>query len=199
MEKSLICLKCGLKLAEDLKICDNCKTDVTKIPDPLKIEKKDINWKSCFNCDSKNLIPLMFLYHSGIPPGREGHNISYAHFIIVNCLDCGIGFIEKMDHDCWSYEEIWDLSEWYVLNKSNMELLKKILNMCPQPLSSLCTCSLHNTLRSEIYSLPTEPWESVSKELKHVPKFDKKHVHKVALKVKGNLPRLEVIKKEDDI
>ncbi|MFX0137211.1 MAG: hypothetical protein ACFFDN_26465 [Candidatus Hodarchaeota archaeon] len=198
MEKSLFCLKCGAKLAEDVKICDNCKNDNSKSPNPIKIKINDISQKSCFNCSSKNLAPLMFIYHTGIPPGREGHNVAYAHFLIVECLDCGTGFIEKMDHDCWSYDEIWDLNEWYILNEYNMETLKRILNICPQSLSSLCTCSFHNALRSEIYSLPTEPWESVSKDLKHVPKFDKKHVHHVSLKIIGTLPKFELIKKEEE-
>ncbi len=195
MKKPLFCLKCGEKIAEDAKICDKCKSDASKSPNPLKIEINDISQKSCFNCKSKNLAPLMFIYHNGIPPGREGHNVVYGHFLIVECLDCRTGFIEKMDHDCWSYDEIWDLNEWYVLNEYNMGILKNILENCPQPLSSLCTCTLHKTFRSEIYSLPTEPWESVSKDFKHVPKFDKKHVHEISLKIEGTKPNLEIILK----
>ncbi|NVM02565.1 MAG: hypothetical protein HWN67_09535 [Candidatus Helarchaeota archaeon] len=45
MKKSLFCLKCGKKLAEDAKICDNCQSDTSKSPNPLKIEITDINYR----------------------------------------------------------------------------------------------------------------------------------------------------------
>ncbi len=129
----------------------------------------------------------------------KDHAVTYSHFVIVFCPDCGTGFVEKHDHDCWSHDEVWDLDEWYLLDARVMEKFQEdLIKMCPKPLSSTCTCQLHNRLRSEIYSLPSEPWESLSEDQKPVQKFDKKHVHRISLSIENNLPKFEIVIKDEN-
>lgn len=96
----------------------------------------------------------------GIPSGEDGHAIVYSHTIIVSCKNCGESYVERLQHDCFDFEEVWDQYTWYLLNQPDTERLHQIIKDCPDPLSTECSCAIHQNLRGKCESLPTTYWSS---------------------------------------
>lgn len=190
VSSSRVCLRCGSRLEPRQDICAICKTSKQK-PVELKFELGSLGCRSCLACDSKRIEPVMFIYHVGIPPGQKEHKFIYRHVVIIRCQDCGNGHIESHDHDCYSYEEVWDRDEWYLLDSEDISRLEQFKKPCPNPQSSLCACRIHNSLRAAIYELPRKGWEGFSEELKHVPKDWREHIHQIIFDVKDGLPTLK--------
>ena len=142
--------------------------------------------RNCVLCKSENLSLAFFISNKGIPPGLPGHEISYSHVIVNFCNDCGSGILEKLIHDCFDFDDVWDQYEWYVLDKNDTELLNNTLNDCPDPLSPKCYCDIHRSLRSSVFYLPVDSW-NWSLEGEH-------HVRKVSLNIMDGLPRFETDK-----
>ena len=152
-----------------------------------------LSWKKCISCKSDNIKPVMIVYRKGIPHGNSAHKFSYRHIVVIACLDCECGQIEIHDHDCWSMDEVWDLDEWYLLDSENFNKLKSFID-CPNPLSAICSCEIHNHLNKIISKLPTNPWESYSEELKHIQKNPENHIHRIIIE----LDQDSIILKLDD-
>lgn len=126
----------------------------------------------------------MWLERIGVPPGEEGHAITYSHTVLLVCPECGSSQVEKLDHDCFDYEEVWDQREWYILDPSDTARLRLLLDTCPQPQSPECDCAVHRALRSACQALPTRAWSwSLEAEA---------HIHRVRLQVDAGRPTLQL-------
>lgn len=145
----------------------------------LPIEKSQ-----CRSCRSKKVSLLILLEQEGAPPSHRNHSIGYSHIAVFTCQKCGQGEVERFDHDCFDWEEVWDQYEWYVLDASDMSQLRQIIEACPAPGSPYCPCPIHNFLRSSCRELPRSSWEWAL-EGEH-------HVHEVSLEMEKGLPTLKV-------
>ncbi len=139
----------------------------------------------CFACGADGKLSVVaVLDEDGIPPGEPGHSIGYSHILIAHCEECGCGQVERLDHDCFDWEDVWDQYEWYQLSKSDAEKLLKSLESCPDPMSPECRCDIHVSLYNSVKKLPTSWW--------HWAFEDDRHKHKVSLKWTNGLPELKL-------
>lgn len=122
----------------------------------------------CRVCGGGPLTPIMLVDEHGIPPGEDGHNIVYGHTTIGLCPHCGSLQIERLDHDCFDYEAVWDQFEWYVLDRAALAVLRTLLSDCRNPLNPACQCTAHQLLRAECGALPSSGWASVLEAEDHV-------------------------------
>lgn len=138
----------------------------------------------CHSCQKEEARPWIRVNQQGIPPGEEGHNITYNHIELLLCQSCGCSEIEIHDHDCFDYEDIHNRYEWYLLDSSDTAKLVKIAEACPSLLSPDCNCPVHNALRTSCRSLPSSPWlggRGVEADF---------HIHRAYLEVKDGLPKI---------
>jgi hypothetical protein len=168
-----------------MKLPDNKNIKKNEKIDDFQFKKEYLSWKKCISCKSDNIKTLMIVHKKGMPHGIEykAHQYTYRHIVVIACLDCDCGQIEIHDHDCWSMDEVWDLDEWYILDCENFNTLKSFVERCADPLSSLCSCKIHNHLNKIISKLPTNPWESYSDELKHIQKNPENHIHRITVQL----------------
>lgn len=136
---------------------------------------------SCLSCQSQGILPILLMEQRGVPPGQEGHTIAYEHTMVVLCSKCGSGHVEKHDHDCFDFEEVWDQAEWYTLDAADMATLRGLIAGCPQPFSAECDCPVHAGLRSGCRELPAKGWQWALEA--------DAHVHQVSLEIKDGVPR----------
>lgn len=141
--------------------------------------------KSCSYCGLRNLSVLAIIDKDGIPPAEPKHNIGYYHIMLAKCQDCGRGMVERLDHDCFDFDSVFDQYEWYLLDRPTVTKLLKSFQSCPDPMRHDCDCAIHHSLRSSIDSLPKNPWRWAFE--------DDLHVHKISLKWAEGLPILEAI------
>jgi len=76
---------------------------------------------TCILCGSQEIRPLFLISQEGAPPGHPDHNITYSHLVVVLCQANGCGQVERLDHDCFDFKDVWDQYEWYVLDPSDMK------------------------------------------------------------------------------
>jgi hypothetical protein len=103
---------------------------------------------NCLICGSKLLQPLCAVSEQGVPHGIAGHNFVCSYSTISGCQDCGHGQLEKFSHDCWSYDEDWDMYWWYGLSPTEVIHLQNRLKKCPAWQQSTCDCAVHQDLRA---------------------------------------------------
>ena len=103
----------------------------------------------------------MWLSKSGEPPGHPEHNIGYDHELIEICPECSGATLEKLKHDCFDFEDVWDQYEWYELAPDDGARVRALAARCEQPLNPFCNCFTHNSLRESAGSLPTSSWNAV--------------------------------------
>ncbi len=145
------------------------------------IEKTQIR---CVACGSEAVQALILLDQDGVPPAQECHAILYMHTVVGQCSVCGAGLVERYEHDCFDWEDLWNEYEWYELDASDMKRLLIVLQDCPAPLSPQCTCPIHDALRSSYRSLPWSPWsDNLDARL---------HRHKVSLQIEKGVPTLRL-------
>ena len=148
------------------------------------VERLNFIRETCASCRSGGIKPLMFVDEKGIPPAMEGHAIVYSQLVLSVCQICGCGQIEKFEHDCFDWEDLWNQYEWYLLDPPDMARLMEIVRKCPNPVSPACDCPIHTALRSTAISLPTASWYyTIDATL---------HVHWVSLQIEKGLPKLRV-------
>jgi len=122
----------------------------------------------CIACDSDRLKPLFLIRQEGVHPGEKGHEITYSHTVLAVCESCGSGQLEKLEHDCFDFEDVFDHYEWYVIKDSEMKLLQERLKSCTKPLDAGCGCEVHEALRKSSEALPTTPWETSMETGSHI-------------------------------
>ena len=102
---------------------------------------------ACLVCGRQPLQLLLDLSAEGTPHGEAGHNFMYSRATVAVCGQCGHGQLEKYDHDCFSYDEDWNMYWWYALSPAEVARLRAALNNCPEPLNPECRCAVHQDLR----------------------------------------------------
>jgi len=112
-------------------------------------------------CENKEQVRLLFLHKIGDPPGDPKHNIGYDHDLIEICPSCNGATLEKLRHDCFDFEEVWDQYEWYELSPEDGARLRAVAARCTQPLNPFCSCTVHKSLRSSAGNLPASSWSVV--------------------------------------
>lgn len=113
------------------------------------------------------MVQLMWLAKSGEPPEHPDHNIAYDHDIIQICPACSGATLEKLRHDCFDFEEVYDQYEWYELAPDEGTKLRAIATRCEQPLNPFCNCATHKSLRQSASSLPASSWDAVYEQNAH--------------------------------
>lgn len=138
-----------------------------------KKAQKLLGRKSCISCGSRNLSVTAVIDRGGYPPGDPKHNIGYDHVMLAQCQSCGCGLVERLDHDCFDFDSVFDQCEWYLLERSDITKLISNFQSCPNPMRYNCDCTIHDSLRSSIGSLPKNPWRwALEHEL---------HVHRISV------------------
>jgi hypothetical protein len=130
--------------------------------------------RSCLSCRSAETFPIIFVDERGIPPGEEGHAITYSQTIIALCRSCGSGQVEEFSHDCFDFEEVFNQYTWYVLSPADAAELRSVVEACPTPLTAKCTCPVHTKLRSGCSMLPSTHWSEAFEP-------DELHTRKISL------------------
>lgn len=103
---------------------------------------------ACLICNSTPVQPMLNLTEEGVSHGEAGHNFTYSYRTLAVCEICGCGQLEYLDHDCFSYDEDWDMYWWYALGPSEVQQLCEALAACPAPLDACCMCAIHQALRA---------------------------------------------------
>jgi len=119
------------------------------------------------DCQTKELVRLLFLHKSGEPPDDPKHQIAYDHDVVEICPSCNGATLERLRHDCFDFEEVWDQYEWYELSPEDCVRLREVASRCGQPLNPFCTCEVHQSLRESMLALPTSSWSAVFESAAH--------------------------------
>jgi len=154
---------------------------------------ENLRRRSCIHCGSDNLKPFFALEQEVQPP------FEYSHTIIAMCCDCRGGQFERTYFDSGDRDQIFDQTEWYLLDKDSMERLREFIQQtktdgtsrrkfarCPDPLSPTCLCAVHWQLTEAAKQLEpltdNEIQESrgvvsatFSCTRNNAPRFDKSH------------------------
>jgi hypothetical protein len=126
----------------------------------------------------------MWLTKSGEPPGHPEHNIGYDHDVVDICPECSGATLERLKHDCFDFEDVWDQYEWYELDAADGPAIREVAAQCPDPLNPFCRCQTHKSLALSMRHLPASGWSTVFD--------DAGHRHRVSI-VRGASPRFEHI------
>jgi hypothetical protein len=116
---------------------------------------ENLRQKICIHCGSINLKPFLAIEQEMHRPNE------YWHAIIAICKDCGKGQLERTYYDCSDTEEIFDQTEWYLLDKISMNRLADLIMYgiqgkyapCPEPKSPKCLCGVHWQLNEALSKL----------------------------------------------
>ncbi|GCE21055.1 hypothetical protein [Dictyobacter kobayashii] len=116
---------------------------------------------SCLVCQAAELERLMLVTEEGVAPQEFEHNFSYANTLLLVCQQCGSGILQKYSHDPSGNVEDdgWDMYWWYVLDLTDMQTIRQLLETCPTPQDPTCNCALHHLLRTS---------ENVDGSIKHM-------------------------------
>jgi hypothetical protein len=118
----------------------------------MKTFQEFLGRTSCPVCKSEKLKVVSVIDQDGVPPGEPEHNIGYNQIMLARCQSCGSGLVERLDHDCFDHDSVFDQYEWYILSKSDLKnclkLFKRVLIPCPRSVharytilcDSLLTC-----------------------------------------------------------
>ena len=114
---------------------------------------------------------------------EESLPFEWHHILLAKCEKCGCVVAERFDHDSGDWDDMWDQSEWYQLDKSDSERLLESLGSCPDPLSPDCNCAIDVSLYNSIQSLSTSWW--------YGPFESARHEHKVKLRWENGIPEFK--------
>lgn len=108
---------------------------------------QDLNRTDCPACKQASVRSALVIRRAGVPPAREGHNISYAHTVAALCASCGAGFFEIRKHDCLDFGEVFDQDEWLDFSPTSGAQLREFIRTCPDPMTENCVCPVHRQMR----------------------------------------------------
>lgn len=116
---------------------------------PLKSDEQNVRnnlfqnlrRKTCIQCESRDL-ELFFAIEQEVQPPE------YSHAIITVCPDCRGGQLERAYYDEPESDEVFQQTEWFLLDESSMVLLREFIRQsefgpCLEPLSPQCLCTVH--------------------------------------------------------
>jgi len=149
------------------------------------VGRQGVSGQSCWSCGCRDMRSLILLERVGVPPGEKGHDIGYSHLAVFACPACSGGQVEKRDHDCFDFEEVWDQYEWCVLDPPGMRQLADAVRACRRPLDPECRCAVHEALRASCRALPSSYWSSSLEA--------DSHVHRVSVVVEGGRPVVRLV------
>lgn len=138
---------------------------------------------TCLACGQAPVETVALVDQHGIPPAEDGHNIIYGHTRIGLCPRCGSLQVERLDHDCFDFESVWDQFEWYLLDREALPAIRQFLSRCPNPLDPACDCATHQQLQTECSRLPSSSWASALEA--------ERHVHRIRISTREGRLRLE--------
>jgi hypothetical protein len=118
------------------------------------------------SCSSPSPTQLIAVYEDGFPPGDERHQICYGSIGVTLCSQCGAAQIERLDHDCFDYEEVYDQYQWYRLEET--KALREFVSGCTKPEDPQCKCNVHVQLREQCSRLPRPSWSFGLEHQNHV-------------------------------
>jgi hypothetical protein len=112
-------------------------------------------------CPTKELAKLLWLNKVGEPSDHPDHQIAYDHDIVEICPTCNGAVLERLRHDCFDFEEVWDQYEWFELSPEDGARLREVVARCDEPLNPFCSCDTHQSLRKSTHELPSSSWDAV--------------------------------------
>jgi len=111
---------------------------------------ENLRRRSCVHCGSDDLKTFFALEQEVQPP------FEYSHTVIAMCCDCRRGQLERTYFDSGDRDQIFDQTEWYLLDRDSMDQLREFIlqsstdntlerkfSPCPEPLSPKCLCGVH--------------------------------------------------------
>src|SRR5881394_2730404 len=118
-------------------------------------------------CDKPALTRLMWLHKSGEPPEHPDHQIGYDHDVIDICASCNGATIERLRHDCFDYEAVYDQYEWYEISPEDGAKVRDVAVRCERPMDPFCNCATHKSLRTSALALPASRWDAIFETSAH--------------------------------
>jgi hypothetical protein len=112
---------------------------------------------TCWTCEESLEIRFVVAV-DGMPPDDPDHSLYYRHTVIGRCPRCGRGQVERFDHDCFHWDEPWDMAGWWCLAAEDEQLLERAMRRCPLPRDGTCRCELHASLASSLARVKIGPW-----------------------------------------
>lgn len=148
----------------------------------------------CNVCDSEDLTPVMNISKTGVSHGLPGHNHTYDYTVLSVCPKCQHGQLVKYSHDCWAYygDEDWDMYWYYDLQTSDIKQVDALLEKCPNPLDTDCSCAIHTAMKT--------PWEFTSSyQANQIVSAKGVPFTRVSLEIQNNssMPTIKVIRLDD--
>lgn len=102
----------------------------------------------CLSCGSDRLLDLIFIHESGTPHSELlKHQYTYGAVRGARCEACRKVMFESHDHDCFQYDEPWNMY-WYAALE-DASALENALQCCPAPSNPRCECALHALLQKQ--------------------------------------------------
>ena len=135
---------------------------------------------TCIEC-GEPLAPALVIEERGTPHGDPGHSYVFSEQTLGRCAT-GHGQLESYSHDCWDYEDDWDLYWWFLLSAAATAELLELARACPRPLAGTCECAVHRSLR--------ESSERLSATRGAISPSGERRAARIALARDGDLPRL---------
>jgi len=106
--------------------------------------------KPCPACGSADTSRIFEIDRKGEPPASAGHELTYIEASLHRCHACRGGFVRYLDHDCFDWEDTWNIVRLLTLDAGNADLLDPLLSSCSRERDPLCACPLHESLRSSL-------------------------------------------------
>ena len=97
----------------------------------------------CFECKRQGLTTTFVFSSRGTKHGEASHSFVYDYKLLATCPSCSAAHVEIFSHDCFSYDEPWDMYWWAALAPDQAALLAGLLAPCPRKLDPACSCPLH--------------------------------------------------------
>jgi len=110
---------------------------------------ENLRRRECLHCGSEKMTPCFAIEQEMKPPSE------YWHTIVVQCIECRSGQLERAYYDSTDGGETLDQTEWFLLDQDSMaqltrfihqhpgELIRGTLPPCAEPLSPKCLCNVH--------------------------------------------------------
>jgi hypothetical protein len=118
-------------------------------------------------CNKPESVRLLMLNKVGEPPDHPQHNIGYDHDLVEICPACNAATLERLRHDCFDFEAVWDQHEWYELSPEDGARMREVAARCDRPLDPFCKCGVHASLKASALALPGSSWDAVFESAAH--------------------------------
>jgi hypothetical protein len=102
----------------------------------------------CTWCGQPTRERLCALALRGVPHGDPAHDVVHDGQTLWACGHCNRVEGYAFSHDCWSYDEPWDMDWTYVCSPEDSAAVRARIATCPAPLDPACECAAHQKLRN---------------------------------------------------